>query len=115
MADANITGNDAPQETVNTEPLIGSTNGWAIPSGATSARIDAHRIGAAVETNYGLYGVLHVLNAHRESVVDGNQPLLSENIHAALFNAALSLTARLEYMLEDWADKTDPNNPPAKG
>lgn len=45
-----------------------------------------------------------VLEAHREAVSNGDQPLLNENIEGALFDAATHLLNDIANQLDGWAE-----------
>ncbi len=97
---------DSHAETTNTEPLIGSLCPWTKYENSVidHARVSEWELSHARRTASGLHGVLRVLDAHRDSVCNEDQPLLNENIEGALFDAATQLLNDLENQLEGWAE-----------
>ena len=90
----------------NTEPLVGSLCPWTKYENSVidHARISEWEISHARRAASGLHGVLRVLEAHRESKANEDQPLLNQNIEGALFDAATQLLNDLENQLEGWAE-----------
>lgn len=97
----------AQQEAVNTEPLIGSLCTWTKYENSVTAcaRVSEWEVSHARRAASGIHGVLRVLDAHRESVINEDQPLLNQNIEGALFDAATHLLNDLANQLEGWADR----------
>lgn len=102
----NQINHDQQPEAANTEPLIGSLCPWTKYENSViaCARVSEWELSHARRAASGLHGVLRVLDAHRDSVANEDQPLLNQNIEGALFDAATQLLNDLENQLEGWAD-----------